>query len=384
MSSARLPSIRLLAAGLLGVLTPTALSAQLRLVPFELHTPKPPTPVAAEGRSRFAYEIWATNLARSAARVVELQVFAGEGTPVLDLTGADLAGAWRSLSPSDSAGTISGGGSALIYLWVTLPEGRPTPAVLTHRMVVARGDSATAPRDTLDGYQVPVESRPTPVIAPPFDGGPWVAANGPGNTSGHRRTAIPLGGRARIAQRFATDWVKLGPDGRLFHGDSTVNANWYGWGTPVLAVADGIVTETKDGIPENVPLSPRRAVPITLETVGGNHVIIDLGDGNYAFYAHLQPGSVEVKVGDRVRRGQQVGLLGNTGNSDAPHLHFHMGDANSPLGTEGTPFVFDRFERLGKTSGFEGTMAGWKASGPATVVTREIPLEDAVIRFHLP
>jgi murein DD-endopeptidase MepM/ murein hydrolase activator NlpD len=78
------------------------------------------------------------------------------------------------------------------------------------------------------------------------------------------------------------------------------------------------------GIPENVPLSPTHAVPMTLETAAGNHVILSLRNGHYAFYAHLQPGSIRIKPGDRVRRGQVLGLLGNSGNSNAPHLHFHI------------------------------------------------------------
>ena len=89
------------------------------------------------------------------------------------------------------------------------------------------------------------------------------------------------------------------------------------------------------------------AVPITLETVGGNHVILELAPGVYAFYAHLQPGSIRVKLGDTVNRGDPVGLLGNSGNSTAPHLHFHLTDGNSLLGAEGIPFEFDRFELLG-------------------------------------
>ena len=84
-----------------------------------------------------------------------------------------------------------------------------------------------------------------------------------------------------------------------------------------------------------------RAVPITSETVGGNHIVLDLGGGRYAFYAHLQPGSLKVKVGDRVTRGQVIGLVGNSGNSTEPHLHFHISDGVSPLGSEGLPYVLD-------------------------------------------
>ena len=64
----------------------------------------------------------------------------------------------------------------------------------------------------------------------------------------------------------------------------------------------------------------------------------------FAFYAHLQPKGIRVKVGDKVRRGQVLALLGNSGNSDAPHLHFHVTDGNSPLGAEGLPYVIESFE----------------------------------------
>jgi murein DD-endopeptidase MepM/ murein hydrolase activator NlpD len=82
-------------------------------------------------------------------------------------------------------------------------------------------------------------------------------------------------------------------------------------------------------------------VPITSETVAGNHIVLDLGGGRYAFYAHFQPGSLKVKVGDRVTRGQVIGLVGNSGNSTEPHLHFHISDGVSPLGSEGLPYVLD-------------------------------------------
>src|SRR4029077_4037698 len=110
---------------------------------------------------------------------------------------------------------------------------------------------------------------------PPLRGGEWLAANGPSNSSGHRRALIPIGGRAQIAQRFAIDWVQLRPDGQTFTGDQLDNKNYRAYGSEVLAVADGVASEVVDGIPQNVPGEKSRAVPITLETVGGNHVILD-------------------------------------------------------------------------------------------------------------
>ena len=72
-------------------------------------------------------------------------------------------------------------------------------------------------------------------------------------------------------------------------------------------------------------------------------VVIDIGGGNFAFFAHLKPGSLRVKLGDHVARGDVIALLGNTGNSDAPHLHFHVMDGPSPLDANGRPYVLTHF-----------------------------------------
>src|SRR5262245_48136760 len=196
---------------------------------------------------------------------------------------------------------------------------------------------------SLEAARVAVGQKPV-VISPPLRGGEWLAGNGPSNTSGHRRALIPVAGQAHIAQRFAIDWVRLREEGRTFTGDPKDNKNYRCYGAEALAVADAVVAAVKDGIPENVPGPTSRAVPITLETVGGNHVILDLGQGHYALYAHLQPGSLRVKVGDKVRRGQALGLVGNSGNSTEPHLHFHITDGSAGLESEGLPYLLESFE----------------------------------------
>lgn len=192
-----------------------------------------------------------------------------------------------------------------------------------------------------------------------------------------------LNGNARIAQRLAIDWIKLGPGGRLAHDDRSRNENWHGYGEEVLAVADGTVIATKDGIPDNVPMSEKRAVPITLDTLGGNMVVVDIGNGRYATFAHLLPKSLRVSVGAKVRRGQVLGLLGNSGNSDAPHLHFHIADGPSPFGSEGVPYIFESMQFRGRVASLEKLIADepWIPQGGTVVRTREIPLDNAVVRF---
>ncbi len=232
--------------------------------------------------------------------------------------------------------------------------------------MVAGGEEA-------DG-DVPVAAA---AIGPPLKGGTWLAGNGPGNESGYRRALVPVGGTPVIAQRFTIDWVKVADDGTRFTGDRLQNASHYAWGSEAIAVADGIVVETKDSIPENAPGAASRAVPVTLETVGGNHVIIELRKGRDAFYAHLQPGSLRVRLGDRARRGQVVGLVGNSGNSTEPHLHFHISDGNSPLGSEGLPYGYASFEIMGHCAGLASPCTGSAASARHG----EIPLQNSLVRF---
>jgi murein DD-endopeptidase MepM/ murein hydrolase activator NlpD len=176
--------------------------------------------------------------------------------------------------------------------------------------------------------------------------------------------------------------MKLGDEGKPWHDDPKINSNWYSYGMEVLAAADGVVASIKDGIAENTPISPTRAVPITGDTIGGNTVVLALGNGAFAYYAHLQPGSVRVKPGDRVRRGQVLGLLGNSGNSNAPHLHFHISNDNSLAG-EGLPYVFDSFEVLGTADYDKVFENGWRPPAGAKVqkLVHEMPAENAAVRF---
>ena len=97
-----------------------------------------------------------------------------------------------------------------------------------------------------------------------------------------------------------------------------------------------------DGLPEQV--AGNSPIGLPLDQYGGNHIVQDIGGGNYAFYAHLKTDSIEVKPGDQLKTGQVIAALGNSGNTDAPHLHFHVMSTPDWLLSNGVPFVFSSFK----------------------------------------
>src|SRR5215469_9275259 len=210
------------------------------------------------------------------------------------------------------------------------------------------------------------------VIQAPLRGKNWWTPNGPANTSIHRRVVVALGNHLGLPERFAVDWVQLGADGNSFGGNQSDNGSYHCYGAEVLAAADGKVVGVKDGIKENVPNAAKMAVPITLETIGGNYVMEDIGEGRYAFYAHLIPGTIAVKVGDSVRASERLAKLGNSGNSTEPHLHFHICDGPDPLLCNGLPFAIDHFTRYDYQMEMKGELPVKFVIGAPHQVTDEI------------
>jgi murein DD-endopeptidase MepM/ murein hydrolase activator NlpD len=313
-------------------------------VPIDVTVPTPPTAVAADGKVHLVYELHVTNFGSRELTLDTLETLDDDShAPLQRLAGAELSGAITRPGATEPAEPdklrLAPGQRAVVFAWTTVDAAK-VPAALAHRWTVRVGDQPMR----VSSARLPVRKE-LAVIAPPLRGAGWVAGSGPSNSSRHRRALIPVGGHAALSERFAIDWVRLRPDGKdTFEGKAGDNRSYRAYGAEALAVADGAVVRTKDGIPQNVPGPDSRAVPMTLETLGGNYVIVDLGQGRFAFYGHLQPGSLRVKVGDHVRQGQVLGLVGNSGNSTEPHLHFHLSDSPSPLGSEGLPYVFSTFD----------------------------------------
>jgi murein DD-endopeptidase MepM/ murein hydrolase activator NlpD len=180
---------------------------------------------------------------------------------------------------------------------------------------------------------------------------------------------MAVNGLLRVPERFAIDWVRLDAEGRVFTGDANKLTSYHYYGTPVHSVAEGVVVNLYDDADEQVP--GVEAKGITTENIGGNMLVVDIGGGAYAFYAHLQKGSLKARLGEHVAAGQVIGLLGNTGNSTAPHLHFHVMDGPSPLDANGLPYVFKSFSLRGVL----------EASGDDDPIEKGVPARIDTTRF---
>ena len=194
---------------------------------------------------------------------------------------------------------------------------------------------------TETGGETAVDRGAVAAIGPPLRGVRYVAADSCCDASRHTRAALPVNGRVWIAQRYAVDWEQLDEEGRIYHGPQADVKSYTIYRKEVLAVADATVASTIEGLPNQTP--GKMPENIAIEEADGNSVILDLGSGKYALYAHLDPGSVRVHKGDTVKRGQVIGLVGNTGNSLAPHLHFHVMSGALALASNGLPYEIDDF-----------------------------------------
>jgi murein DD-endopeptidase MepM/ murein hydrolase activator NlpD len=154
-----------------------------------------------------------------------------------------------------------------------------------------------------------------------------------------------VNGRPSLGQRFAIDFNRLDAQNRLIVGDPDVNESYPTYDQPILAVADATVARVVDRYPDQIPNMQR---PITLGSGRGNRVVLALGRGRFAEYAHLKPGGITVRQGQRVTKGQVMGRTGNSGSSTGPHLHFQMMDAPSATDSDGLPYVFERFDLQGR------------------------------------
>jgi hypothetical protein len=304
-----------------------------------------PIPVrTTDDKTHLAYELELTNVLSQDVTLTSLTVL-DRDVALLNLDGSRITYWTRILGNRTPTAKIGPAQTATVWLDVALDKDVGVPTALTHNVGVSLAQPMPpllAGTMTVNVAPVTVQTRKPVVISPPLAGPKWLDGNGCCDMTAHRMALNPINGQLWAAERFAIDYVQLDGDGRVFTGDKTNVESYPYFGADILAVGDGPVVAAVDGLPEQVP--GRTPTGLKLDEYAGNHIVQDLGNGSYALYAHIKTGAVKVKPGDRLTTGQVIGSVGNTGNSDAPHLHFHVMSTPDPLRSDGLPFVFSSFE----------------------------------------
>lgn len=346
-----------------GLIPSGALAASPFPLQMELRVPFDPTAFPGTGHTFLMYELYLTNFSNSTIDLRRIEVLDADepaATPLAAFEGEQIDSMVQSKLRHVNAGT-----TVVIYMQVALDSRARLPNRLKHRVLTA--DSS------VEGAIAGTRSTELKVLGPPMRGTAWHAYNGPSNDrdNHHRRGLLVVDGRASISRRYATDWFLI-EGGKRFKGDARDKHSYHSYGQPVLAVASGTIVMARDGMPDNVP-GPvetfRPVVPNTLETVTGNTIVLDLGAGQFASYFHLQPGSLRVKSGDQVQRGDVLARIGVSGDANLPHLHFEVTTSAKPLVGEGVPYVIDQYRA--KTSD-----EIWRT------YSRELPMRNMLVDFE--
>ncbi len=363
-----------------------------------------------DGRYHVVYDLQLTNATQVPATVERFEVvdaadparviasFA-DGSLVDPACGYGDCNRLRTLPAHDTdSAVIPPQESRVLFVDFSLDSLDDAPPVLMHHLY---GTGAASPAfgepGPIDYLAAPValSTRAVPIISPPVRGDNWIALNGccePGFP--HRSSVMSVNGKLNNSQRFAIDWKRTNDAGEFYSGDKTSNESYVDYGEPIVAVADATVVSILDGMAANAPgvlpaSDPVLAAELTVENVDGNHVVLDLGGGVYAMYAHMIAGSVTVKPGDKVSEGQVLGHLGNTGNANASHLHFQLMDGPSLLDADSLPYQLKGFSYDGQVAPDQIADADDYLSGTflqgrlATSEPREkeLPLNLAIVDF---
>ena len=247
------------------------------------------------------------------------------------------------------------------YIWINVDK---VPKLLTHKITYKiEGNLYSFIKD------IEVNEGSVISIGLPVRKGIWYM-EGPNNYD-HRNFTTPTKSHydstqnayklGYCNQRFAIDFDKVGENGLLFKNKGARNSDYYCYQEDIIAVADGIVVGVKDSIPD-MPHPPEIEEFIKPSDGTGNLVLLDIGNGIIANYAHCVPYSIRVHVGDTLKKGDFIAKIGNSGNSAGPHLHFHLSKPDFTkvdrtdytgmfIAAEGVSYVFDDYIEYHVVSG---------------------------------
>lgn len=331
-----------------------------------------PAAVVALNKSYLVYELYITNYMSTPITLNSLETTSGLKSSMIRSN--DFEKFISVINPGNKDPLVFlPGESKMLHMWLAFDNLSNVPNEISHKLsLISDGQTFL-----IHTPEVKIDKTPV-IVSAPLRGSYWVSANGLSNTSVHRISVLYFNGRPYDSERYAIDFLKTDKNSSSFKGDEHKNSSYYAYDQDVLAVANSKVVAIRDDIPENTPRSGKFAIHLDQKNMGGNYIILDLGNGKFAGYAHLIPGSLKVKVGDMVTAGQVIAKLGNSGHSTEPHLHFHIMNKPSMLVSNGLPYGFDHFNvipTITKEKGF--TFLNEKSKQ----YSNQLPLEDTVLEF---
>jgi hypothetical protein len=335
-----------------------------------------------DGMDHVEYELLVVSVVDEAVTLSSVTVFDPGGQELARIQGEILGAATQSLFAKTPQHDIPPSGAVSVDVDVVVPPGT-APERVTHRI------EYTLPADThnglifddpvIQGPEVGVDRSSAIAVQPPVKGEDWLASSACCEPNVHRDLRIAVNGnRISTAETFAVDFAKVRND-RLFDGDGSQNEQFYGFGADVFAIADGTVVSVQDGKPETTPYKPM--VPKDKSDYGGNSIILQIEPGVYAFYAHLQPGTLMVTRGEKVKAGATLGKVGNTGPSQGPHLHLGLLDTADPFTGRSIPFVLEEYTLAGRADLAVSDGDHLVIKPESTAISSAYPLVGSLLNF---
>lgn len=328
-----------------------------------------PIPVrGSDDQFHVAYELSVLNYAPYPAVITSLETISPDGAVVTSFTQEQV----RTLTMVVPELAIDGapatgippGATGLLVLEDVYPDRASVPASVNHRISASFSPLGGIPDPRAGLWPSSVTQTVGPmaispddpvVLGAPLAGDGWLMGNGCCDALNfHRNVLFPVGGAINGGERFAIDFTAVKGDmpigAELTAGielrpgtDGTANQDYLAYGAPVLAVADATVVKVVSDVPDTAPGGRPTGEGLTVNTLGGNVVVLRLAPDLFAFYLHLAPDSTTVQVGDEVTKGQVIAQLGNSGNSSEPHLHFQLGTTPQAFSAKNVPYVFEDF-----------------------------------------
>lgn len=304
-------------------------------------------PFRTEQYLRIPYMLKTWEYLKQGLRLERIVVFDNDSkADLMTIEKADIPFIWKAPLPVSTEFNVTKIDHYYLSIQLPIPLAQSVPSNIGHRFIF---------RDTLKnldvtmsgGYFQPLKSESPRLISPPHRGRYYVLINQ--STCGyHFWYAAFVEGQVYTSEKFAFDSNQSDSTmADTYSGDPKKNESYFIYGDTIYAVASGMVVHLQDGRAENQGNSHN--VPLNkADDYCGNYLILDIGGGAWASFAHIKPGSFLVSEGDQITEGQPIALVGNSGNSTEPHLHFQLQNTIDYFFSGGLPFAFKKFTKVGQ------------------------------------